>query len=239
VILAAEFAVSMIELYHVSKTYPPNYRALTDINLEIAKGEIVFVCGASGAGKSTLLKLLFRQEDPTEGQILIDGRNVTRLGSRGVAQLRRKIGLVFQEFRLLPGLTVLDNVALAAQVVGKSKRESRTKAYQLLRELGLKERYEAKPFTLSGGEQQRVAIARVLINEPMLVLADEPTGNIDDEMADEIMRLFLKIRDRGAAIVVATHDRAMVKRYGTRALYLQRGVLTDDQSVTTKREYSW
>ena len=229
----------MIELYHVSKTYPPNYRALTDINLEIAKGEIVFVCGASGAGKSTLLKLLFRQEDPTEGQILIDGRNVTRLGSRGVAQLRRKIGLVFQEFRLLPGLTVLDNVALAAQVVGKSKRESRTKAYQLLRELGLKERYEAKPFTLSGGEQQRVAIARVLINEPMLVLADEPTGNIDDEMADEIMRLFLKIRDRGAAIVVATHDRAMVKRYGTRALYLQRGVLTDDQSVTTKREYSW
>jgi cell division transport system ATP-binding protein len=239
VILAAEFAVSMIQLYHVSKTYPPNYRALTDINLEIAKGEIVFVCGASGAGKSTLLKLLFRQEDPTEGQILIDGRNVTRLGSRGVAQLRRKIGLVFQEFRLLPGLTVLDNVALAAQVVGKSKRESRTKAYQLLRELGLKERYEAKPFTLSGGEQQRVAIARALINEPMLVLADEPTGNIDDEMADEIMRLFLKIRDRGAAIVVATHDRAMVKRYGTRALYLQRGVLTDDQSVTTKREYSW
>ena len=229
----------MIELYHVSKTYPPNYRALTDINLEIAKGEIVFVCGASGAGKSTLLKLLFRQEDPTEGQILIDGRNVTRLGSRGVAQLRRKIGLVFQEFRLLPGLTVLDNVALAAQVVGKSKRESRTKAYQLLRELGLKERYEAKPFTLSGGEQQRVVIARALINEPMLVLADEPTGNIDDEMADEIMRLFLKIRDRGAAIVVATHDRAMVKRYGTRALYLQRGVLTDDQSVTTKREYSW
>jgi len=229
----------MIELYHVSKTYPPNYRALTDINLEIAKGEIVFVCGASGAGKSTLLKLLFRQEDPTEGQILIDGRNVTRLGSRGVAQLRRKIGLVFQEFRLLPGLTVLDNVALAAQVVGKSKRESCTKAYQLLRELGLKERYEAKPFTLSGGEQQRVAIARALINEPMLVLADEPTGNIDDEMADEIMRLFLKIRDRGAAIVVATHDRAMVKRYGTRALYLQRGVLTDDQSVTTKREYSW
>ncbi len=229
----------MIELYHVSKTYPPNYRALTDINLEIAKGEIVFVCGASGAGKSTLLKLLFRQEDPTEGQILIDGRNVTRLGSRGVAQLRRKIGLVFQEFRLLPGLTVLDNVALAAQVVGKSKRESRTKAYQLLRELGLKERYEAKPFTLSGGEQQRVAIARALINEPMLVLADEPTGNIDDEMADEIMRLFLRIRDRGAAIVVATHDRAMVKRYGTRALYLQRGVLTDDQSVTTKREYSW
>src|SRR5438094_4173115 len=213
----------MIELYHVSKTYPPNYRALTDINLEIAKGEIVFVCGASGAGKSTLLKLLFRQEDPTEGQILIDGRNVTRLGSRGVAQLRRKIGLVFQEFRLLPGLTVLDNVALAAQVVGKSKRESRTKAYQLLRELGLKERYEAKPFTLSGGEQQRVAIARALINEPMLVLADEPTGNIDPGMAQEIMALFQDVNARGTTVLVATHDREMIQRMGKRVITLDHG----------------
>jgi cell division transport system ATP-binding protein len=223
----------MIQLYHVSKTYPPNYRALTDINLEIAKGEFAFVCGASGAGKSTLLKLLFRQEEPTEGQVLIDGRNVTRLGSRGVAQLRRKIGLVFQEFRLLPGLSVLDNVALAAQVIGKSKRDSRTKAYHLLRDMGLKERYDAKPFALSGGEQQRVAIARALINEPMLVLADEPTGNIDDDMAAEIMRLFLKIRDRGATIIIATHDRAMIQRYGTRAVFLRRGMLIEDLSDAT------
>ena len=226
----------MIQLYHVSKTYPPNYRALTDINLEITKGEFAFICGASGAGKSTLLKLLFRQEEPTEGQILIDRRNVSRLGSRGVARLRRKIGLVFQEFRLLPHLTVLDNVALAAQVIGKSKRESRTRAYQLLRELGLKERYDARPLALSGGEQQRVAIARALINDPFLVLADEPTGNIDAEMAKEIMQLLAKIRDRGATIVVATHDRTMVARYGTRSLYLQGGVLTDDYAHTVKRE---
>lgn len=227
----------MIQLHHVSKIYPPNYKALTDINLEIAKGEIAFIGGASGAGKTTLLKLLFRQEEPTEGQILIDGRNVSRLGGRGVAQLRRKIGLVFQEFRLLPHLTVLDNVALAAQVAGKSKRESRTKAYQLLRELGLRERYGAQPFALSGGEQQRVAIARALINDPLLVLADEPTGNIDADMAKEIMQLFLKIRERGATIVIATHDRAMVARYGTRSLYLQRGVLTDDSCHTAKREF--
>jgi cell division transport system ATP-binding protein len=183
-----------------------------------------------------LLKLLFRQEEPTEGQILIDRRNVSRLGSRGVARLRRKIGLVFQEFRLLPHLTVLDNVALAAQVIGKSRRESRTKAYQLLRELGLKERYDARPPALSGGEQQRVAIARALINDPFLVLADEPTGNIDAEMAKEIMQLLAKIRDRGATIVVATHDRTMVARYGTRSLYLQGGVLTDDYAHTVKRE---
>jgi cell division transport system ATP-binding protein len=229
----------MIQLLHVSKTYPPDYRALTDINLEIAKGELAFIGGASGAGKSTLLKLLFREEEPTEGQILIDGRNVSRLDSGGVAFLRRKIGLVFQEFRLLPALTVLDNVALAAQVVGISKRASRTKAYQLLRELGLKDRYDAKPLALSAGEQQRVAIARALINEPKLVLADEPTGNIDDDMASEIMQLFLKIRDRGATIVIATHDRAMIQRYGTRIFYLQRGVLSDDQPHSAKAEFSW
>jgi cell division transport system ATP-binding protein len=229
----------MIQLLHVSKTYPPDYRALTDINLEIAKGELAFIGGASGAGKSTLLKLLFREEEPTEGQILIDGRNVSRLDSGGVAFLRRKIGLVFQEFRLLPALTVLDNVALAAQVVGISKRASRTKAYQLLRELDLKDRYDAKPLALSAGEQQRVAIARALINEPKLVLADEPTGNIDDDMASEIMQLFLKIRDRGATIVIATHDRAMIQRYGTRTFYLQRGVLSDDQPHSAKAEFSW
>jgi cell division transport system ATP-binding protein len=174
-----------------------------------------------------LLKLLFREEEPSEGQILIDGRNVTRLGSRGVARLRRKIGLVFQEFKLLPGITALENVALAAEVLGRSKRESRTKAYQLLRELGLKDRYDAKPLALSAGEQQRVAIARALINDPRLILADEPTGNLDAEVADEIMRLLFKMRDRGTTILIATHDLGMIARYGTRVLSLQRGMLTD------------
>ena len=217
----------MIQLFHVSKTYPPKHRALCDITLEIAQGEFLFVTGASGAGKSTLLKLLFREEEPTEGQILIDGRNVGRLGSRGVAQLRRRIGLVFQEFKLLPGLTALENVALAADVLGRSPRESRTKAYQLLRELGLKERYDATPLALSAGEQQRVAIARALINDPKLILADEPTGNLDAEVADEIMRLLFKMRDRGATILIATHDLGIIARYGTRVLTLQRGALTD------------
>ncbi len=217
----------MIQLFHVSKTYLPNYRALTDINLEVKRGEFVFLGGPSGAGKSTLLKLLFRQEEPSEGQILIDGKNVTHLPNRQVAQLRRKIGLIFQEFKLLPDLTVLDNVALAAEVIGIAKKVSRAKAYQLLRELGLKERYDSKPLSLSGGEQQRVAIARALVNEPMLVLADEPTGNLDAEVAEETMRLLFKIRDMGATIVVATHDLNLINRYGTRVILLERGRLAD------------
>jgi cell division transport system ATP-binding protein len=218
----------MIQLHHVGKTYAPALRALSDINLEIEKGELVFLAGASGAGKSTLLRLLFRQEEPSQGQIIIDGKNITRLPSRGVAAYRRTIGLVFQEFKLLPGLTALENVALAAEVIGVSKRDSRTKAFNLLRELGLNQRLDAKPMTLSGGEQQRVAIARALINEPRLLLADEPTGNLDREMANETMRLFCKIRERGATIIIATHDVELVNRYGTRVIYLQRGEVVDD-----------
>jgi cell division transport system ATP-binding protein len=218
----------MIQLLHVSKIYPPNLRALTDISLQIARGEFVFVVGPSGAGKSTLLKLLFREEEPSEGQILIDGRNITRLNRRGVARLRRTIGLVFQGSKLLASLTALENVALAAEVVGLSKRASRIKAYQLLRELGLKDRHDAKPLALSAGEQQRIAIARALINEPVLILADEPTGNLDAEAADETMRLLLRMRERGATVVIATHDFAIVDRYATRVLSLQLGVLADD-----------
>lgn len=218
----------MIQVAHLSKSYGLDRRALTDISFEISKAELAFVSGPSGAGKSTLLKLLFRQEEPSEGQIWIDGRNITSLRSRGVAQLRRRIGLVFQEFRLLPHLTALDNVALAAQVTGASQRASRTRAYQLLRELGLKERCNDKPLALSGGEQQRVAIARALINDPALLLADEPTGNVDDQAAEEIMKLFLKIRERGATVLIATHDREMIQRYGTRVFRLERGVLIRD-----------
>ena len=228
----------MIQLFHVSKTFPPNYRALTDIDLEINKGEFVFLAGPSGAGKSTLLKLLFRQEEPSEGQILIDGKNVTRLTNRGVARLRQKIGLVFQECKLLANLTVLENVALPAEVAGMSKKESRTKAYQLLRELGLKEHYDSKPLSLSGGEQQRVAIARALVNDPMLVLADEPTGNLDADIADETMRLLFKIRDKGTTIVVATHDLNMINRYGTRVVLLHRGALADDLRLASRQESS-
>ena len=229
-------AVSMIQLFHVSKIYPPNSPALTDISLQIDKGEFVFVTGPSGAGKTTLLKLLFRAEEPSEGQILLNGQNVNRLNSRGVARLRRRIGLVFQEFKLLPRLTALENVALAAEVIGTSRRESHTKAYHLLRELGLKEKYNVKPLTLSGGEQQRVAIARALINDPAFVLADEPTGNLDAEVSDETMRLFLKIQEHGTTIMIASHDGALIQRYGTRVISLQRGYVADDLQRVKKQE---
>jgi cell division transport system ATP-binding protein len=217
----------MIQLFHVTKSYPPNSPALVDITLSIEKGQFVFLTGPSGAGKTTLLKLLFREEEPSEGQILIDHQNVTRLHTRGVARLRRRIGLVFQEFRLLPRLSVVENVALAAQVVGVPRREAQIKAVRLLRELGL-EKSQAKPLMLSAGEQQRVAIARALINEPRLILADEPTGNLDPALAEEIMRIFVKLREAGTTLIVASHNLDLIKRYGSRILSLRQGRLVDD-----------
>jgi cell division transport system ATP-binding protein len=220
----------MIQFEHVGKTYPPNYRALCDINLEIDRGEFVYLVGASGAGKSTFLKLLFCAEEPSAGEIRLNGENIGKLKRRGVAALRRKIGLVFQEFKLLTNLTVVDNVALAAEVTGASQKDSRSKAVSLLRELGIDHRHHDMPLALSGGEQQRVAIARALINDPILVLADEPTGNLDAAVADETMRLFAKIRARGATIILATHDLKLVNRYGTRVISLRHGELVDDLS---------
>lgn len=221
----------MVHLFRVSKIYPPNYPALTDIHLQIEKGEFLFLSGPSGAGKTTLLKLLFREEEATEGQIIVNGRNITRLNGGGVAQLRQEIGLVFQEFKLLPNLTALENVALATEVVGTSKRESRRRAFHLLRELGLKDRHDAMPLTLSGGEQQRVAIARALVNDPILVLADEPTGNLDADMAEETMRLFLRIHEKGTTVVIATHDAGLLKRFSSRVVFLQRGRLMGNSKL--------
>lgn len=218
----------MVQLFRVSKIYPPNYPALQNIHLHVEKGEFVFLSGPSGAGKTTLLRLLFRAEDATEGQIIVNGRNITRLNGNGVAKLRRKLGLVFQEFKLLPTLTALENVALAAEVVGVPRQESRKKAFHLLRELGLKDKHDARPPTLSGGEQQRVAIARALVNDPMLLLADEPTGNLDADMAEETMRLFLKIHEQGATVLLATHDAGVLKRFGCRAVFLQQGQVMGD-----------
>jgi len=226
----------MIEFHHVCKTYSPDLAALTDITLAIDKGEFVFLTGPSGAGKTTLLKLLFREEEPSKGQILIDGQNISKLNSHGVARLRRKIGLVFQEFKLLPRLTALENVSLAAEVIGVPRKESRNRAYRLLSDLGLQKSHNARPLALSGGEQQRVAIARALINEPSLVLADEPTGNLDPDVADETMRLFVKIRERGTTLMIASHDLHMIKRYGTRIIYLRGGRLVDDLERVVKKE---
>jgi cell division transport system ATP-binding protein len=218
----------MIQLFHVSKIYPPRTVALNNINLQVEKGEFVFVTGPSGAGKTTLLKLLFRDEEPSGGEIVIAGKNVTELNRRGVARLRRRMGLVFQELKFLPDMTVLDNVALAGLVAGAPRRASYSKAQGLLREFGLAEKYEAGPPALSGGEQQRVAIARALMNDPMVVLADEPTGNLDAELAEETMKIFLKIRQRGTTLMIASHNLALGQRYGTRIISLQHGCLIDD-----------
>jgi cell division transport system ATP-binding protein len=225
----------MIQLFRVSKIYPPNYPALTDIHLHVEKGEFVFISGPSGAGKTTLLRLLFREEEATEGQIIVNGRNITRLNGARVARLRQAIGLVFQEFKLLPSMSALENVALAAEVVGMSRKESRRRAFHLLRELGLKDRHDARPPTLSGGEQQRVAIARALVNDPILVLADEPTGNLDAEMAEETMRLFLKIHEKGTTIIIATHDSGLLQRFQHRVVLLQRGRLMADSKTAGER----
>ena len=227
----------MIQFFHVTKTYPPNSPALIDVTLSIEKGQFVFLTGPSGAGKTTLLKLMFREEEPSEGQILIDHQNVTRLHTRGVARLRRRIGLVFQEFKLLPRLTVVENVALAAQVVGVPRREAQIKAVRLLRDLGL-EKPQATPLMLSAGEQQRVAIARALINEPKLILADEPTGNLDPGVAEEIMRIFFKLRGSGTTLIVASHNLDLIKRYGSRILSLRQGRLVDDLERVTEAHAS-
>ncbi len=218
----------MIQLFHVSKVYPPNYPALTDIQLQVEKGEFVFLSGPSGAGKTTLLKLLFRAEEAESGQIIVSGRNITRLKGVALARLRQEIGLVFQDFKLIPYMTALENVALAAEVIGTSRRESRSRAFQLLRELGLKDRYDTLPPTLSGGEQQRVAIARALVNEPSLVLADEPTGNLDPDMAEEIIRLFLRMQKKQTTVLIATHDTRLLKQFNQRVVLLQRGRIMED-----------
>ena len=224
----------MIQLSNVSKIYPPNTAALKGISLQIEKGECVFVTGPSGAGKTTLLKLLCREEEPSEGQISINGKNLIRLNSRGIARLRQQMGLLFQEFKFLPHMTALDNVALAGLVVGAPRGASYNKAYHLLRELGLEKKYNAKPLALSGGEQQRVAIARALMNDPIIVLADEPMENLDAELADETMRLFLKSRERGTTIMVASHDLDFSQRYRTRVISLHEGYLVDDSKLASK-----
>ena len=224
----------MIQLSNVSKIYPPNAAALKGISLQIEKGECVFVTGPSGAGKTTLLKLLCREEEPSEGQISINGKNLIRLNSRGIARLRQQMGLLFQEFKFLPHMTALDNVALAGLVVGAPRGASYNKAYHLLRELGLEKKYNAKPLALSGGEQQRVAIARALMNDPIIVLADEPTENLDAELADETMRLFLKSRERGTTIMVASHDLDFSQRYRSRVISLHEGCLVDDSKLASK-----
>jgi len=224
-----------IRMFHVSKSYLAGSFALRDVSIELAKGEFVFLTGPSGAGKTSLLKLIFGAERPSEGQIVVLGRNIARLGESAVPPLRRRIGVVFQDFKLLPRRTVEENVALALQVTGTPPRETRARVFAILKQLGLQHRRYHHPLSLSGGEQQRVAIARALVNEPEILLADEPTGNLDPELTVEIMDLIASAALRGTTVVVATHELEIVRRYGKRAVRLEGGQIVEDTQPSVPR----
>ncbi len=221
----------MIELTDVSKTYERGSRALRNINLKIEDGEFVFIMGRSGAGKSTLLRLLMKETEPTSGTLVVNDVLLNDLPARSVPKYRRTIGVVFQDFRLLRHLNVYENVAFAQRVIGKSTREIRENVPEVLRMVGLSAKYKANVRKLSGGEQQRVAIARALVNRPRLLLADEPTGNLDTATAEEIMRLLEEINESGTTVVVITHSRDIVEKMKKRVLVLDKGVLKSDEGL--------
>jgi len=219
----------MIQLFRVSKEYGRYRHALDDVSCSIERGEFVFLTGPSGAGKSTFLKLLFREERPTSGQIVVNGRNIGVLPDSQIPYLRRTIGVVFQDFKLIGRKTVFENIAFVQNVLGLPRNEQKRRAYQVLKRVGLHHQMNAYPDELSGGEQQRVAIARAIVNEPTLLLADEPTGNLDPMLSEEIMRLFAEINIRGTTVLVATHDFALIRRMGKRVLTLERGRLREQE----------
>lgn len=218
---------TLIESYHLSKIYSRGVYALRDLSLAIGKGEFVFLTGPSGAGKSTFLRLLLRQEEPTEGQLIVDGQNLMSLKPRDVQAYRRTLGFVFQDFKLIADKTVLENVAFVMRVLGVPESQQRRRTFQVLKWVGLQHRMSAYPPELSGGEQQRIAIARALANEPSIVLADEPTGNLDPDLSLEIMNLFREINARGTTVVVATHDRELIRRVGRRSITLDHGRIVE------------
>ena len=223
----------MIELYHVTKAYERDIVALSDINLKIKKGEFSYITGPSGAGKTTFLKMLFAAERPSSGQILISGRNISRIRPRDIPYLRRQIGVVFQDFKLINHWTVYQNVAFVLEILGRQGKDIRRHVLQTLKRVQLHHRIDSFPQKLSGGEQQRVAIARALINQPQILLADEPTGNLDPDITEEIMKLFVEINDRGTTVLFATHDRALIRAYPKRVISLKSGSLFSDSEDAT------
>ena len=218
----------MIKLEHVSKAYAAGIPALNDVSLEIEQGEFVFLVGDSGSGKSTLIKLLLKELNPTEGKITVDNIDLAKIKRKQIPKFRRNIGVVFQDFRLLKDRNVYDNVAFAQKVIGESGSHIKKKVPMMLSMVGLAAKYRSFPKQLSGGEQQRVAIARALINEPKILLADEPTGNLDNNNAWEIMKLLEEINDRGTTVVVVTHNLEIVKVMKKRVITIKKGVVVSD-----------
>ena len=217
----------MIESRHLSKLYHRGVYALRDLSITVNKGEFIFLTGPSGAGKSTLLRLLLRQELPSEGDLRVMGRDLVVLGPAQVQSYRRSIGFVFQDFRLIPRFSVFENVAFVMRVLGLPLATQQRRTFQVLKWVGLQHRMNAHPHELSGGEQQRIAIARALVNDPQLVLADEPTGNLDPDLSLEIMNLFREINARGTTVLVATHDRELIRRVGRRTVTLNHGSVVE------------
>ncbi|MEK7279257.1 MAG: cell division ATP-binding protein FtsE [Nitrospirota bacterium] len=221
----------MIQLYHVTKYYGKERPALIDISFKVEKGEFIFITGPSGAGKTTLLRLLFCEERPDEGQILIQGVNVVKIKSRAVPYFRRHIGFVFQDFRLLPKKTVFDNIALTLKIVGVAKSNIKKMVFESLRMVGLEHKKDAYPVFLSGGEKQRVAIARAIVNSPPIILADEPTGNLDSGLSKEIFGILKEINHRGTTIIITTHDRRIVDEEKRRSITLQKGAIVNEKAM--------
>jgi cell division transport system ATP-binding protein len=217
----------MIEARNVSKLYGRGVYALHNLSLRVDKGEFVFLTGPSGAGKSTLLRMLLRQDVPSEGELVVGGRNLAELTPGQVQSYRRSLGFVFQDFKLLQRKTVLENVAFVPRVLGMPLTQQQRRTFQVLKWVGLQHRMNAYPQELSGGEQQRIAIARALVNDPVIILADEPTGNLDPDLSLEIMNLLREVNARGTTVLVATHDRELIRRVGRRALTLDHGRIVE------------
>ena len=219
----------MIHMRNICKTYDTGAVALDNVNIDIAKGEFVFIVGASGAGKSTFIKMLFREELPTSGKLLVNGHDVINMDRKEVPYLRRGLGVIFQDYRLLPDKTVFENVAFAMQVIEAPRRIMQRRVNAVLDVVGLRDKYRSFPSQLSGGEQQRVAIARAIVNDPAIVIADEPTGNLDPETSWEIMDIFQRINKAGTTIVMATHDRNIVDAMKKRVIAIEDGRIVRDQ----------
>ena len=220
----------MIEMIGVTKIYDNGSVALSDVNITIPSGEFLFVVGPSGAGKSTFIKMLFREELPTKGHLIVNGRNVSELANEDVPYLRRSLGIVFQDYRLLPKKTIYENVAFAMQVIEAPRREIQKRVYHVLDLVGLRHKTKHFPTELSGGEQQRVAIARAIVNKPSIVIADEPTGNLDPETSWEIMKIFERINKDGTTMVMATHDKSVVDAMRKRVIAIEKGRIVRDQT---------